>query len=354
MEYNSGRKNQNYYEKDIEQFQHQQNEELLNTMFNNLYHSLNPSCPSGYSLPPNFQNLLKRILSTNFSIMKNDESKIINSLLDQVSQSSNFNQDILNKFQYLYAKLTKKRSLTKRWGILYILNSFAKKNNLKDMSFAGTNELQQNYLNIESNNPKNTLINRDFLFMNNINNDFQGSNAKMQVNNNNILGSNTNMKSNNKNNYFNDFSPVSNINERFYENQNALNYNNNINTMNNFKESVLVVNPNKTSLVITEKDLINDLLFVFEGINGKYIAYDASEDAYILNKIIPWSEEICNIVNSLSEIGWLYKKIKMYLDYYKESNIQSQFIKSFVNALQNELNNYFKLISFFNKISILI
>ena len=351
MEYNSGRKNQNYYEKDIEQFQHQQNEELLNTMFNNLYHSLNPNCPSGYTLPPNFQNLLKRILSTNFSIMKNDESKIINSLLDLVSQSSNFNQDILNKFQYLYAKLTKKRNLTKRWGILYILNSFAKKNNLKDMSFAGTNELQQNYLNMDNNNPKNTLINRDFLFMNNMNNDFQGSNAKMQINNNNILGSNTNMKSSNKNNFFNDFSPVSNINERFYENQNALNYNNNINTMNNFKESVLVVNPNKTSLVITEKDLINDLLFVFEGINGKYIAYDSSEDAYILNKIIPWSEEICNIVNSLSEIGWLYKKIKMYLDYYKESNIQSQFIKSFVNALQNELNNYFKLISFFRKLN---
>ena len=304
MEYNSGRKNQNYYEKDIEQFQHQQNEELLNTMFNNLYHSLNPNCPSGYTLPPNFQNLLKRILSTNFSIMKNDESKIINSLLDQVSQSSNFNQDILNKFQYLYAKLTKKRNLTKRWGILYILNSFAKKNNLKDMSFAGTNELQQNYLNMDNNNPKNTLINRDFLFMNNMNNDFQG-------------------KSSNKNNFFNDFSPVSNINERFYKNQNALNYNNNINTMNNFKESVLVVNPNKTSLV----------------------------NAYILNKIIPWSEEICNIVNSLSEIGWLYKKIKMYLDYYKESNIQSQFIKSFVNALQNELNNYFKLISFFRKLN---
>ena len=41
----------------------------------------------------------------------------------------------------------------------------------------------------------------------------------------------------------------------------------------------------------------------------------------------------------------------MYLDYYKESNIQSQFIKSFVNALQNELNNYFKLISFFRKLN---
>ena len=326
MESSSSRKSPKFFEKDIEQFQHQQNDELLTSTFNNLYQSLNPTCPSNYTLPLNLQNLLKRILSTNFSIMKNDESKIINSLLDQVSQSTNFNQEILNKFQFLYAKLTKKRNLKKR--ILYILNSFAKKNNLKEISFAGTNELQQNYLNIESNNTqKNNLIDRDF-----------------------SLESNLKMQSSNKN-YLNDFSPVSNINERFYENQNSLNYNNNINTLNKIKESLMVVNPNKTSLIITEKDLINDLLFVFEGINGKYIAYDAVKDAYILNKLIPWNEEIYNIVNSLSEIGWLYKKIKMYLDFYKESNIQSQFIKSFVNALQNELNNYFKLISFFRKLN---
>ena len=295
MESSSSRKSPKFFEKDIEQFQHQQNEELLTSTFNNLYQSLNPTCPSNYTLPLNLQNLLKRILSTNFSIMKNDESKII---------------------------------IKKRWGILYILNSFAKKNNLKEISFAGTNELQQNYLNIESNNTqKNNLIDRDF-----------------------SLESNLKMQSSNKN-YLNDFSPVSNINERFYENQNSLNYNNNINTLNKIKESLMVVNPNKTSLIITEKDLINDLLFVFEGINGKYIAYDAVKDAYILNKLIPWNEEIYNIVNSLSEIGWLYKKIKMYLDFYKESNIQSQFIKSFVNALQNELNNYFKLISFFRKLN---
>ena len=345
MEQTSSHKKQSFLEKDIEQYQQQQNEESLNLMFNNLYHSLTPKCPQNYSLPSNFLNLLKRILSTNFSIMKNDESKIINSLLDKVSKESNFNQEIMNKFQYLYAKLTKKRNLSKRWGILYILNSLSKKNKAKEMSFTATNELQQNYLNINSNisnkdNP-NTLIDKDFLALNNINT-FENSNRKINLNNSNI---NNNI---NTSNYFNNISPVSNINERFYENKNALNYNNNIN---NAKEPLIVVNTNKTSLVITENDLINDLLFVFEGINGKYIAYDAAEDAYILNKIIPWSEEVYNIVNSLCEIGWLYKKIKMYLDYYKESNKQSQFIKSFVNALQNELNNYFKLISFFRKLN---
>ena len=326
MEYNSNKNNKNFYEKDIEQYQQQQqNEEFLNSTFNKLYHSINPSCPMNYILPQNFQNLLRRILSTNFSVMKNDESAIINNLLDKVSKSSNFNQEVINRFQYLYSKLTKKRALTKRWGILYILNALSKKNNLKDISFSGTNELQQNYMNM----PNSMIIDKDYLF-NNSNNKFHG----------NTIGIDSN-------NYFNKLSPISNVNERFYDNQNLINYNG----INNIQEPIIVVNPNKTSLKITEKDIINDLLFVFEGINGKYIAYDASKDAYILNKLIPWNEDIYNIVNSLCEIGWLYKKIKLYLDYFKESNIQSQYIKSFIYSIQNELNDYFKLISFFRKLN---
>ena len=334
MEYSSSRKNKNLNEKDIEQFQQQQNDEFLNSTFNKLFHSLVPSCPMNYTLPQNFQNLLKRILSTNFSVMKNDESVIMNLLLDKVSKLSNFNQDIINRFQYLYSKLIKKRTLTKRWGILYILNSLSK-NNFKDMNFEGTNELQQNYMNMNSSS--NMLIDKEYQNMSDFN-----SNSKFKGNN---------MLNLNNSNYFNNnLSPVSNINERFYDNQNLINANNNI--INNKKESTIVVKPNKTSMIITEKDIINDLLFVFEGINGKYIAYDAAEDAYILNKLIPWSEDIYNIVNSLCEIGWLYKKIKLYLDYFKETNIQSQFIKSFIYSIQNELSEYFKLISFLRRMNL--
>jgi hypothetical protein len=264
--------------------------------------------------------------------MKNDESAIINTLLEKVSKSSNFNQDIINKFQYLYSLLTKKRTLTKRWGILYILNSLSKSNNYQDINFSATNELQQNYMNMNASMPKNMLIEKDCACLTNSNmaRNFQA--------NNNIIGMNP----------LNNLSPITNINERFYDNKNLINNNN---QMNSQQEEIIVVNPNKTSLVITEKDIINDLLFVFEGINGKYIAYDAAEDAYILNKLIPWSEEIYNIVNSLCEIGWLYKKIKLYLDYYKGSNIQSQFIKSFIYSIQNELNDFFKLISFLRKLN---
>ena len=333
MEYNSNYKNKMFQEKGIDQNQQSQNEEILNSKFNKLYHSLNPKIPDNYSLPQNFLNLLRRILSTNFSVLKTDESAIVNSLLDNIYKSSNYNNDVLNHFQNLYSKLTKKKTLQKRWAILYMLNSLSK-NNFKSLNFNATNTLQQNYMDMNIPISNNLSMGNDLSEMTNTNIKF---------------GRYENLNSDNKK-YLNNLSPISNINERVFEDQNLMNFNNK--NLGNFSiNNNIIVNQNKTSLKITEKDIINDLLFVFEGINGKYIAYDAAEDSYILNKLIPWSEEIYNIVNSLAEIGWLYKKSKSYLDYFKESNIQSQFIKSFIYSIQNELNEYFKLISFLRKLN---
>ena len=295
-------------------------EDQLSSLLNQLCLSLNPTIPRNYTLPQNFQHLLQRILSTNFSVLRQDESAIVNDLLEQVSKIPNISQNNLNKFQFLYAKLTKKRNLSKRWGILYLLNSIYKKSQKKNNNFYGTRNLQNNLLSSTSNSKNNTF-----------------NKQLTQLNNNNYLV------------------PFSNLRDNFYNNNDnnqliSQNYNNNL--INDQElNSPIIVNQFKTSLQISEKDIISDLLFIFEGINGKYIAYDASVDSYILNKMIPWSEEIYDIVSSLCEIGWLYRKIKLYLDYYKESNFQSQFIQSFIYSVQNELNNYFKLISFFKKIN---
>ena len=66
---------------------------------------------------------------------------------------------------------------------------------------------------------------------------------------------------------------------------------------------------------------------------------------------MPWSEDIYDIVNSLCELGWLYKKIKIHLENFKKEKIKSQFIQSFVYIVQKELDEYFKVISFFKKMS---
>jgi len=111
----------------------------------------------------------------------------------------------------------------------------------------------------------------------------------------------------------------------------------------------IVVDTNKTKKIITEKDLINDLMFVFQGINGKYISYDDNKQSFILDKYIPFNENIYNIIGELSELGFLCKKIKYYLNYFKEKNIPSLYIQSLSYAIQNELNEYSKLIVFFKK-----
>ena len=51
----------------------------------------------------------------------------------------------MNKFQNLYSRLIKKRNLTKREAVLYILNIFSE-SNFKDLNFKATNDLQQNLL----------------------------------------------------------------------------------------------------------------------------------------------------------------------------------------------------------------
>ena len=360
MEYGSNSRFNNFVEKDIQQYEQQKNLNQISSTLNKLYHSINPNCPNNYQLPYNFQKLLQRILSSNFSVMKKDESIIISSLLEKVYKSSQYNKETINKFQYLYSKLTRKKNLTKRWGILYILNSLSK-NNLKNLNFLATNKLQQNYLKEENYKlPKNNCI--ENILLNNYNsisnipdnsiNINQLENNNFNINDN--KGCNPNCSKKCKN-YLNNLSPISNINEKFCDNEHLIICNDkmNNNTINNNSYySPIIVNPKKTSLTITENDIINDLLFVFEGINGKYIAYDASKDAFILNKLMPWNEEIYNIVNSLSELGWLYKKIKLFIDFYKNFTIKSQFIQSFIYSVQNELDEYYKLISFFRKINI--
>ena len=355
MSKGSNKKINNYMENDIEQFEKEKNLNQISSVLNKLYHSLKPSCPNNYTLPSNFQSLLQRILSSNFSVMKNDESMIINSLLDKVYKLSKYNKEAISRFQYLYSKLTKKSDLTKRWAILYILNSLSN-DNMKNMTFSATNKLQQNYLNDDYKISNKVYI--DNLLSNDSNLNIQENYINDNTSENNFLINNDNREYNNKcsnkcKKYLNNLSPKSNINEKFCDNENLIIHNDKKDSRNKHESyySPIIIDNKKTSLTITEKDIIDDLLFVFEGINGKYIAYDASEDSFILSKLIPWSEEIYDIINSLSQLGWLYKKIKSYLDFYKNSNIKSQFIQSFVYSIQNELDEYYKLISFFRKMN---
>ena len=64
---------------------------------------------------------------------------------------------------------------------------------------------------------------------------------------------------------------------------------------------------------LSEGDIVRDLLFVFQGIQGSYIQYTSAEDAFTLRPNLVVSHSTRKIVNELCELGWLYKKVNEWL-----------------------------------------
>ena len=276
------------------------NNNILLTSIQNLYHSICQLVPINKNLNENSLNYYYRLLSSSFFISQTDESKILNMIFDKAQEITNNDIDKITRLQTLYSLLTKKKFPTKRWSVLYLLNGLSKPKNI-NANFTGQNTLLNTMLKL--NNPiDDKNMNLDMKYLNN----------KYNNNNNNEDNLNENKKK--------------------------------------LFSSPIIVNMSKTNNVITEKDIINDLMFVFQGIDGHYITYNPDLDRYVLNELIPWNENIVEIVGVLSELGWLYKKVSNFLNYFNNNNgIHYQFLQSFCYSIQNELNEYYKLISFFKK-----
>ena len=277
------------------------NDDLLLHLFSKLYQSLTKV---KVNIPHNriVLSQIKKKLFSNIKFSSKDEPSIFNLLQDKVYKLSNFNSDALNHFQNLYHKLVHRKTLTKRWEILYLLNSFSKLPDIyQKLDFPENEILQKKIWGLANDITGNSILDTENKFLNCKNLSCEECND-----------------------------PTFELNK---------------------KEEITAININKSSIVITEKDLITDLLYVLVGIDGKFIKYNSQSDSYILINNIPWEENIYDIVNSISEVGWLFYKIKKYIAYYKNTNNNSLYIQSFIFAVQNELDEYYKLISLYKKMN---
>jgi len=64
---------------------------------------------------------------------------------------------------------------------------------------------------------------------------------------------------------------------------------------------------------LNEELIVRDLLFVFQGINGQYIQYQKLEDAFLLSPHLIVSPAANKLINELSELGWLFRKVNDWL-----------------------------------------
>lgn len=291
------------------------NEQLLN-IFYNVSNSNNK----------NFNKqkpYLIRLLNSDLPILNTNESYIVTMILDKVSDNIK-----KTRFESLYNKLmTMKTKLNKRWAVFYFLLEYSNQ----------VNSINNN--NLTNTNTNNFIFNNvlNDMYINNNNGEDRNKYDKTLINyNNNISNKNVIDCANN---------PMDNMYNSIHNNThgNIQDKTNNV-IDNNFKSIAnrAIVDFSKSKRIVTEKDIIDDLIYAFQGIDGVYLNYSNINDAYILNNNIPFKDSIYDIISQISELGWLFKKIKSIIEYLNSVDSQSQILQSFIYSIQNELNLHYK------------
>lgn len=94
----------------------------------------------------------------------------------------------------------------------------------------------------------------------------------------------------------------------------------------------------------TESLLLQDLLFVFQGIAGRYIKFEPRSEQYLVDPVLGLRDHARDTVLCLCELGWLYGKIAAYIQK-TEKDTKGLVMQAFGFALQQELHDYYRLLS---------
>ncbi|EXC30855.1 Gamma-tubulin complex component 3-like protein [Morus notabilis] len=99
---------------------------------------------------------------------------------------------------------------------------------------------------------------------------------------------------------------------------------------------------------VSEEILVREVLYACQGIDGKYVKFDAGSDGYVLSDSIKVPRATRTMVRKLCELGWLFRKVKGYIwdsmDRFPAEDVGTVG-QAFCAALQDELSDYYKLLA---------
>lgn len=96
---------------------------------------------------------------------------------------------------------------------------------------------------------------------------------------------------------------------------------------------------------ITEAALVRDILYVFQGIDGKNIKMSSTENCYKVEGKANLNRSLRDTAVRLAELGWLHNKIRKYTDQRSLDRSFGLVGQSFCAALHQELKEYYRLLS---------
>ncbi|KAA8579819.1 hypothetical protein FQN60_006912 [Etheostoma spectabile] len=105
-----------------------------------------------------------------------------------------------------------------------------------------------------------------------------------------------------------------------------------------------VVRPRRDGEV-SEAALVRDILYVFQGIDGKFIKMSAQENCYKIDSKVVLCKSLRDTSSRLAELGWLHNKVRKYTDARSLDRAFGLVGQSFCASLHQELKEYYRLLS---------
>lgn len=297
--------------------------DLMRRLITNL---LPPATPD--HVQHNYQAYFLRILSSRMQPSAIEDEAMLKSLMQRRlfkrAEEENINKHTANamalRLQELLQKVGKSRSLPHRRSILYLLNKIGEFNDLKNST---------SVLPVES------------LFQAQ---EFQKLNQSTQLNGHQSrpLGTSTHSGVSR---------PISQPQHRMDIETTAGSHNmSQQRTFSTQKEQSAVKMIQKiaykgnASLDLSESDLIREILYAFQGIDGNYISFSVHEDSYVIKSTITLPTPVKKMVYQLCEMGWLFRKVVDFLQT-SNQNPHGLIYDSLCYTIRNELNEYYRLIA---------
>uniref|UniRef100_A0A671V9W8 Tubulin gamma complex component 3 n=1 Tax=Sparus aurata TaxID=8175 RepID=A0A671V9W8_SPAAU len=96
---------------------------------------------------------------------------------------------------------------------------------------------------------------------------------------------------------------------------------------------------------VSETALVRDILYVFQGIDGKFIKMSGPDNCYKIDSKVVLCKSLRDTSSRLAELGWLHNKVRKYTDARSLDRAFGLVGQSFCASLHQELKEYYRLLS---------
>ena len=108
----------------------------------------------------------------------------------------------------------------------------------------------------------------------------------------------------------------------------------------------LQIDDRENKRAYSEIELLREILFAFQGLNGRILVQDPANDGrYKINS--QYNIGVCErqMILRLTNIGWLFNKVNKYCEHTIKNDTLGYVCQSFASALQEEVQRYYRLIT---------